>query len=263
MKIKKIKCSKCLNLISAQNYKRHFYSCGNKKVLIKIDEKWQKNNDFECPHCFKIFSKYGISTHILRKHSNIIINWGHAKKGKIPWNKNGKSWNSGKTKKTDQRIKKLGEKLKLIAKKKKEQGIFKKSGWAVWNEDKKRKQSIKMTLNNPGGKSKWYEINGKKVQGTWELNIAKKLNDLNIKWERCNPIIYKKEEKEKRYTPDFYLPEYDKFLEIKGFWWGDDKEKMKLVLGQNCWLKNKILIIEKDLYNEVIKDKNLKIILER
>src|SRR6056297_3547706 len=50
----------------------------------------------------------------------------------------------------------------------------------VMGEEARKRQSERMSKQNPGGKSKWFEINGKKVQGTWELNFAKHCNENNI-----------------------------------------------------------------------------------
>jgi len=210
---------------------------------MKILNKWKcSDGNYQCPHCIKKYSYKGISTHILKVH--LGRKFGGAPKGRVPWNKN-------LNKNIDERILKSSKNLSNKLKKQVKEGIYKKNGWAIWTEEKRKFHSLEMSQNNPGGKSKWYEVNGKKVQGSWERDFALKLNEFDIKWERCKPIIYKKDEKEKRYTPDFYLPIFDKFIEIKGFWWGDDKEKMRLVLEQNIWLKNKIFIIEKKLFNEI------------
>jgi hypothetical protein len=34
------------------------------------------------------------------------------------------------------------------------------------------------------------------------------------------------------YTPDFYSEKYNKYFEVKGYWWGNDKEKMEKVINQ-------------------------------
>lgn len=113
--------------------------------------------------------------------------------------------------------------------------------------------SIKQSLNNSGGRCKWFEVSGIKVQGTWERNVAEKFNELNIKWEKVKtyPFEYIKDGKVKRYSPDFYLPEYDVYLEIKGYWWGNDREKMDLVIKQNPNVK--IVIVEKDDYKRILQ----------
>lgn len=48
----------------------------------------------------------------------------------------------------------------------------------------------------------------------WEANFARILNLLKIKW------VFQPESfdlKFQKYTPDFYLPEYDLYVEIKNF----------------------------------------------
>lgn len=223
--------------------------------MIKLKNEWlQKNGRYQCPFCQKEYSKSGICTHIWRTHDegkNHDPNIGYK-------NKNRKVWNKGLTNQTDQRVKKIGKKISQIFKKQVESGTFQKNGWAVWTEEQKLSWSKKQSENNQGGKCKWFKIDGKKVQGTWELNLALKMNELNILWQRCKPLVYYKENKEKRYTPDFYLPEYNLFLEIKGFWIADSKEKMRLVSEQHPYLKDLIKIIEKDNYQKLLEIKNKK-----
>jgi hypothetical protein len=113
----------------------------------------------------------------------------------------------------------------------------------------RERQSIRMSTHNPGGKSKWFEVNGKKVQGTWERTFALYCNENNIVWDRCKPWKYVLNGKTKRYTPDFYLPAYDIYIEIKGRWWGNDREKMDAVIEQHP--DKKIFIIEKEQYNDL------------
>lgn len=118
-------------------------------------------------------------------------------------------------------------------------------------EESKRKISEKLSMNNHGGRCKWYNYNGIWVQGTWELSIAKKLDNFQINWKKTKELEYTLKyiddnTKEHTYNPDFYLQEYDCFLEIKGHWWGNDKRKMELVMQQNPSIK--IIIIEKDLF---------------
>lgn len=53
------------------------------------------------------------------------------------------------------------------------------------------------------------------------------------------------------HTPDLFLKEYDVYLEIKGYWWGDDKRKMDAVKQQHP--EKKIVIIEKNEYNRIMQ----------
>ncbi len=124
----------------------------------------------------------------------------------------------------------------------------------IMSIENRKMHSIRMSLNNSGGRCKWYTVNGIKVQGTWEKAVAEQLTYANIKWHRGNNPYgvwsYKLDEKVKSYTPDFYLPEYNLWLELKGYWWGNDKEKMRVIT--ETYPQRKILIIEKDLYNSIL-----------
>ena len=55
------------------------------------------------------------------------------------------------------------------------------------------------------------------LQSTWELTIAKWLDSNNIEWFRPNKRIkwINSEGKNKTYLPDFYLPKYESYLDVK------------------------------------------------
>ena len=132
--------------------------------------------------------------------------------------------------------------------------LSKSSKGRLHTEETKKIISEKLSLNNKGGRCKWYEVDGIKVQGTWERDIAKKLNELAVKWIKPSKSIhsfkYIIEDKEKTYTPDMWLPEYGIYLEIKGYWWGNDKEKMECVKSQ--YPNTKFFVIEKKEYNRLM-----------
>jgi len=137
-------------------------------------------------------------------------------------------------------------------------------------EETKRKISESISINNHGGRCKWYKYKDVYLQGTWELSIAKKLDKLKINWIKTKEKKYTlkyidDKEKEHTYNPDFYLKDYDYFLEIKGYWWGKDKRKMEFVKNQNPTIK--IVIIEKELFSSLLmcetKDEFIKILLDQ
>lgn len=117
-------------------------------------------------------------------------------------------------------------------------------------KEAREKISKALTVNNKGGKCQWYDVDGIKVQGTYERDFVVELNKRNILWEKLkthkhtfeylhNGII-------KRYTPDFYIPHLNLYVEIKGRWWGDGEEKFKCVLDQYPNL-NIIIMFQNDL----------------
>jgi hypothetical protein len=64
------------------------------------------------------------------------------------------------------------------------------------------------------------------LHGSWELKYAQWLDSNNIKWERNKssfPYIF--QDKTRKYTPDFYLPETDEYVEIKGYKTAKDEAK--------------------------------------
>lgn len=121
--------------------------------------------------------------------------------------------------------------------------------------ESRRKIGEKLSINNKGGRAKWYDVAGQRVQGTWERDIALKLEEMKIKWIKLktnrDTLKYVMDGKIRSYTPDFYLEDYNLYLEIKGFWWGNDKEKMRIVLETH---KDKnIFIVEKEQFNKIMQ----------
>jgi hypothetical protein len=99
----------------------------------------------------------------------------------------------------------------------------------------------------------WFEANGQKVQGTWERTLAQIFEKLGISWiSHKRYLEYVRLGKKQRYTPDFYLKEYNTYVEVKGHWWGNDQKKMKLVSEQNCDCR--ILLIHGQDYFRIKKE---------
>lgn len=117
------------------------------------------------------------------------------------------------------------------------------------------------------GRVKWYSCqnilgNVYKCQGLWEYNVAIKLNEMNILWERGKQISYIKNGITKTYNPDFYLPTTNEYLEVKGLYSPECRQKMKLVSEQNpdkiilfidCWHYNKFINGQLSLDRNVLK----------
>lgn len=162
------------------------------------------------------------------------------------------AWNKGLTKETSELVQQIAQSNSDVQQAKIKSGQYKpnRMGLAA-----RQKLSEEQSLRNRGGKSKWFDVNGIKVQGTWERNIAVKLNELKIAWDKpkTNSDLFKYvlDGKLKSYAPDFYLPEFDLYLEVKGYWWGNDRNKMEAVIQQHP--DKRILIIEKDQYNKLLQ----------
>jgi len=69
------------------------------------------------------------------------------------------------------------------------------------------------------------------LESNWELKIAEKLDFLNIKWIRPKNIKwYDENNKMRLYYPDFYLPDYDLYLDPKNpYCMKKDEVKMNII----------------------------------
>ena len=95
-------------------------------------------------------------------------------------------------------------------------------------------------------KSVYTTKDGRKIEmdSTWEVILAQKLDEIDVKWIRDNtlklPYITRGRRKRK-YIPDFYLPDYNLYIEVKGYWTDAARHKMKDVQERN---PVRILILE-------------------
>lgn len=102
-------------------------------------------------------------------------------------------------------------------------------GPEFWTNERKRKHSrimhevVKKNPESYGssnvcGRVKIEQYKGEKFHGKWEVMVAKWLDKHNIKWIRSSikPIPYQWGKKYHLYFPDFYLPELDLYIEVKG-----------------------------------------------
>lgn len=187
-----------------------------------------------CPYCKKEFeTNLSLGCHKVRCSLN---------PNKKEWNswRATSCWNKGLTKDTDERIKKQGETFHSRV----ENGEIKIQGHKHSIETKeilsKKRSEYLASAENAGGFKDvgWYKIKNIKneeyvVRGLWEYNVALKLNELNILWIRNQYLNYFVDEVKKIYNPDFYLPELDEYIEVKGYFSDKDKIKMDAVIDQN------------------------------
>jgi len=171
--------------------------------------------------------------------------------GKIPWNK-------GLTKKDDIRIAIGTEKAKRTNKKNGPSFLGKKH--SIETREKMSKTRTEMYINGwkatSCGRAKKYDyispIAGKiKVDGKWELAVAKYLDSLNINWyrntKRFSYINLKG--KKSTYCPDFYIYDWNSYLEIKGYKTDLDKCKWSQFPKKlEIWTYN--ILLQKGLINK-------------
>jgi len=118
--------------------------------------------------------------------------------------------------------------------------------WKDPNILDKLKKSMRLAVeNNPEsytssnrGRTKQVIYNGIKFQGSWELKFYQWCLDNHINCERNNTGFNYQWNGERTYFPDFYLPDYNIYVEVKGYKTERDEAK---------WLQfpNKLIIVEK------------------
>lgn len=97
------------------------------------------------------------------------------------------------------------------------------------------------SASNVNGRVKKVEYDGNIFDSSWEVLVAKYLDDNNIIWERPRVgFDYEYEGKMHVYYPDFYVPSIDKYIEVKGYKRANDDVKWAAV-------DNLIVIMDKEI----------------
>lgn len=242
----KCECGKEFKKQKSLNSHARFCNLYEKK---KKPSKYKISNTCYRCECGREFEK---SQSLNAHFSQCIIH----RNGKPPIDtlKGSRGWTKGLSKETDDRIKTYSNTLKT---KYNSGEIINGFKGKKHSDETKRRISEKLSLNNHGGKCKWFEverIDGTKfkVQGTWEVRFSKVLNILDEGWIKIG--VGNKEHSFKwiddnsikhTYSPDFYSPKLNKYFEVKGQWF-DNKRKMELVIEQNN-LTNIEIVQEKQL----------------
>ena len=206
---------------------------------------------WKCKYCGLIFeTKNELQQHIWNNHQE---KYGPHGKGQT-------SWNKSLTANTDYRIQKSINTLKNNYKFGKIIPSFKNKKHSIETREKislfisKRNEQIQG--GNGGRKDvKWFKVknlNGIEytVRGSWELNVAKRLNELGILWLKNKRISYIVDGITKQYNPDFYLPLTNEFIEVKGWFKDTDRIKMNYVLKQHNGIR--IFFIDVSVYQSFI-----------
>ena len=95
------------------------------------------------------------------------------------------------------------------------------------------------------------DLNNHYFRSAWEANVARILNYLNIKWEyEPKRFFFVGENLEVlSYQPDFYLPELNKWIEVKGWWDKNSKERLRLFAEQYQEENKNLVVIDESFYN--------------
>lgn len=84
------------------------------------------------------------------------------------------------------------------------------------DETKAQIKEKALSSNHRRLRKKMIEYNGVMLDSTWELELARRLDEQNIRWERPNPVKWLDDSGISRnYFPDFFLPDHNLYLDPK------------------------------------------------
>jgi len=117
-----------------------------------------------------------------------------------------------------------------------------------FNKTKQSEAMKRAVANNPEaytssnrGRTKQIIYKGIKFQGSWELTFYKWCEDNNVTCERNTKGFAYEWNGTRTYFPDFYLPLYDSYVEVKGYKTEQDDAKWKQ------FPKKLLIVVKKDI----------------
>lgn len=192
----------------------------------------------ECPKC-----GFYIATNRL-KHFNFCNGEGPRAKRDEHKIKRGQHWRKGLTKNTDSSIKAAAETLKARF----ANGELTPTGFCADDYDNERRVEAGKKSGgyreNAGYSKKFYVSDsfGTRtcLQSSHELALSEMLNERGIIWRREGCFWYD----DKRYFPDFYLVDFDIYLDVKNeYLIKIDAEKITKVIEQNKGIKLEVFTL--------------------
>lgn len=230
-------CDKCGLETNAPNYLRHYNVCNGLQTKFKVV-------GTVCPHCQKEFVNGGLSAHIWRVHTEEGKN--HNKK--LVGHKGGNQFTTNPDYVVSEETRSKLSKLNI---------------GRILTADHIQKIKVSCSLNGQVEKAWRGRVTENYVtklgeivylQSSYEVAIAKSLDENNIVWTRPSYFHWMTNDGfQKRYYPDFYLPDYDVYLDPKNEYLQQvDAEKIRQVQLQN---NIKVLVLsEYQLSWNVVKE---------
>lgn len=237
-------CQLCSTEIKNCNFAKHSKSCDGQGPFWKR-KRLVSSSGLICMFCAKESNNSnGHRNHERCCPKNPNRNYVNGMLGKV-------SSKKGKTKETDPSIMQGSIKFKEKIK----SGEYTPHRTPHTTECKERISAIMQTkMQNRYTASKRIEYKGIKFESSWEYEVAVNLDTNNIKWSRPSPLLYRdSSNQQRRYYPDFYLPEYNIYLDPKNDYVKKlDEDKIKRVQLQNS--VKVILLGKSQLTWDSIKD---------
>lgn len=202
----KLKCSKCNNLFSAKggNYQKHVTKCdGMYKSFVKLTN---------CKYCDKFFDNT-VTASERANHSR----WCEQNPKRDEYKKTNSNPLQMRT--AEVMAKRILSLKKAHADGKYDESYAKRKGKPGSPHSEETKQHLReraLASKHRRLRRNRIEYKGIWLDSTWEYELAKRLDELKIKWIRPDPIQWFDDQGVKHnYFSDFYLEDYDLFLDPK------------------------------------------------
>lgn len=251
----KVVCELCGAEISKSNYSKHLrrheeHPESFKEVMYKLN-----HEGLECQFCGKeCKNRNSLCNHErLCKENPDVQDKSYLYMPRPNFNRCGRdAWNKGLTKYTNESIRRQAEEQK----RRYQSGELPKPKWPLSSEESREKHKLSMkrvysiSRERPRKKFKAGIYNGIECDSSWELAYLLYCLDNNISIVRNHRgFKYRWDDGEHTYFPDFYLPEEDTYVEIKGYKVDRDDQKIN-----QFPLDLKLKVIKKDDMKPILKE---------
>lgn len=217
----KYSCVNCREIFTTNNFTKHSDRCSVKGGKISYNSNSTRNS-LDCEFCGKLCP----NKNSLRNHERLCgLN---PSRQTTPFHDNGFQQNKCGNGGENQYSKALRLGLPMPSPSESQRQAARElasNRTPEWHQENGKR--ISETINSKVERGEWhtslarnmhYQYRGEDFHGTWELSYAKYLDNIGKNWERNKksfPYVF--DGKKRRYTPDFYLPDEDVYIEIKGF----------------------------------------------
>lgn len=160
-------------------------------------------------------------------------------------------WSRGLTKDTDERLKRCSDGVRKYFET--HPGPMLGRHHSEETKQQLSENAVKKGFSNHFGQRHYFDYNGVIFQSSYELTVAKNLDENSVKWQQATKLPYTDTTgKLHYYTADLYLPDYDVYLDPKNnyliennnpYFGYKDIDKIKWVMEQN---NVKIIVLDKD-----------------
>lgn len=208
---------------ATHNHLLHLKKYGTNKFLkgqvavVKVSSKYPSRGEHICVYCGE-YAEFQLKSGkwcckpsrnqcpVIRQKNSIGLKHSYQTGDRVSAMIGHTAWNKGLTKETSDIMKRISEK---------QLGVYKPGH--PHTEEFKQQQRQRALKQGLGGfhMRTGIDYNGIKLDSTYEVMLAQDLDRNGIRWERCKRFPYHMNGKLHHYTPDFYLPDYDVYLDPK------------------------------------------------